>query len=217
MTISRTGSEIASLAGVRRGPPRNDESRLSRLSRQGLRPPRNDRMGFTLIEVLVAVSALAIGTVAITRVYSASLNAMETAQYNIDAVSLLKAAMGQAEEKAIADGGTSEGSASGEFASIDGMKVDMGRSDSWQWSREIKASGLQVTVKKESAPDESSEDGASGDSASGSAAEDSTGDSATAAEEEYALNEVVITVVNPWLNPAKKLSLTTYMEAKSAE
>ena len=73
--------------------------------------------GFTLIEVLLAVSILAIGLVGILRAYATSTSAMEKSQYDMDAVFLLKTAMGQMEEKALTEGNIVPGVSDGVFAS----------------------------------------------------------------------------------------------------
>ncbi len=105
------------------------------------------RQGFTLIEILIAVSILSFGLMGILRAYSASVTAMENAQYSIDAAYSLKAVMGGIEEKAIVQKGTSPGASSGSF-------------DKWLWNEEVRQTDLQVKV---------SDDGTAGEAADESA------------------------------------------------
>ena len=49
----------------------------------------------TLVEVLLAVSILAFGIAGVVRGYASSITTLETGQYNIDAVNLLKKKMAE--------------------------------------------------------------------------------------------------------------------------
>lgn len=157
--------------------------------------------GFTLIEVLMAISILAIGVVGVLRAYSTSVSAIERAQYNIDAGCLLKAVMGRIEEKAITEKGTSPGESSGDLASSSGIKIDTTQSDEWQWIEEVRDSGLKA--KAPAAAPESE----------GTAPE---AEVEAEAEAGYSLNEVKLTAVNYERVPSNKVSVITYMDSNSA-
>ncbi len=172
------------------------------------------RSGFTLIEVLMAVSILAIGTVGVLRAYSSAITAMEIAQYNADALCLLEGTMGDVRETSIAQKGTKAGTSSGEFASSGAVKIDTTRSGKWLWDKEISDTGLKVEAPKEAASK----------TAEGEAASASATDGKTDSEEKgkegpvYSLNKVKITVANPErLRPSRKVSLVTYTESEVAE
>lgn len=152
------------------------------------------RRGFTLLETLMAISILAVGTVSVLRAYSTSVSAIERAQYNIDAGCLLKSVMGLIEEKAITGKGTSPGESSGELNSSSGIKMDTTQSDKWEWSEEVKDAGLEIKKPKETP--------ASGEK--------------KPEKEVYSLNEVKLTVVNHERSPSNKVSVITYMENSSA-
>ncbi len=155
-----------------------------------------ERRGFTLIEVLMAISILAIGTVSVLRAYSTSVTAVERAQYNIDAACVLKAAMGGIEEKDITLDGTPPGESSGEFTSSSDIKIDTTRSDRWRWSLEVRKVKIKEKTPKEGLASE------------GKAPEE---------KEDYSLNEVKLTVVNNERSPSNKVSVMTYMEIGDAE
>lgn len=157
------------------------------------------RRGFTLIEVLMAISILAVGTMSVLRAYSASVTAVERAQYNIDAACILKAAMGGIEEKDITLDGTPPGESSGEFTSSSDIKIDTTRSGRWQWSEEVREIEIKAKTPEE-AP-------ASGDA----------GKKEPEEKEAYFLNEVKLTVVNYERNPSSKVSVMTYMESYDDE
>jgi hypothetical protein len=137
----------------------------------------------------MAITVLAIGIIGILRAYSTSVTAMEIAQYNMDAACLLKGVMGDAEEKAIADGGIKPGIWSGEPVSSYAETGDV-RKSGWTWNKETR----RAYVKAGPA-------GPRGE---------------TENKEEYYLNEVNLTVVNPERNPARSVSLVTYMGSDSA-
>lgn len=74
------------------------------------------REGFTLIEVLLTVSILAIGLTGVLRSYAAAVNVLGVSQENVDAVSLLKQKMAEIEQTALEEEGIQSGmSAKGEF------------------------------------------------------------------------------------------------------
>lgn len=145
----------------------------------------------------MAVSILAVGTVSVLRAYSTSVSAVERAQYNIDAACLLKAVMGSVEEKAVTQKGTAQGESSGELTSSSDIKMDTAQSGKWQWSVEIRDSGLRAEEPEKEAA-----------SAEGLSEEEE--------EPAYTLNEVKLTVVNYERTPSNKVSAVTYMEAVSA-
>jgi prepilin-type N-terminal cleavage/methylation domain-containing protein len=150
------------------------------------------KRGFTLIEVLMAISILCIGIVGVLRAYSTSVNAIERTQYNIDAGCLLKAVMGSIEEKAITGKGTSPGESTGELASSSDIKIDATQPGRWQWSEEVRDAGLEAKAPGKA-------------SASGEKKPDE--------EAKYSLNEVKLTVVNHERVPSNKVSVMTYMES----
>lgn len=95
------------------------------------------KTAFTLIEVLLAVTILAIGMTGVIRAYFTMINAMETAQYSIDAACLMKVKMGEIEENAIMTGGTKTGSNTGNFAGGGDMKAHIDHPDDWVWTENI--------------------------------------------------------------------------------
>jgi prepilin-type N-terminal cleavage/methylation domain-containing protein len=179
--------------------------------------------GFTLIEVLMAISLLAVGMVGVLRAYSTSVNAMEIAQYNIDASCLLKAVMGNIEEKSIDSRGTPAGSSEESLGSSSDIKIDTTRAGRWQWEKEVLGTSLEV-VKTVNEVSTTAASGASAGTAAVMAAwagpAPDTGTDTEKKQEKikvYSLNEVKITEVNPGRSPARKVSLVTYMESESAE
>lgn len=154
--------------------------------------------GFTLIEVLLAVSILAIGLVGVLRVYATSTTAMEKAQYDMDSVFLLKTAMGQIEEKALTHGDIVPGVSEGEFTSNGEAPLDMKRSDRWLWSEEVQRMDLptkkdkQVVEDKEKKPDAKK-------------------------EPDFFLNKLKLTVVNSGRSPLREARLETYVGTESAK
>jgi len=60
--------------------------------------------GLTLIEVLLAVSILGIGTVGVLRAYAGSISALEAGQNNIDAVNLMKKKIADVHQMILEDG-----------------------------------------------------------------------------------------------------------------
>lgn len=53
--------------------------------------------GLTLVEVLLAVSVLAVGIVGVLRGYASAITTLESGQYTIDAVNLMKEKMAEVE------------------------------------------------------------------------------------------------------------------------
>ncbi len=115
------------------------------ISRTGVRGRLSGRPGFTLIEILIAVSILSFGMMGILRAYSASVTAMENAQYSIDAAYLLKAVMGGIEEKAITQRGTPAGTSSGNL-------------DKWLWNTEVRQTELQVNPSTDNTVSETTDE-----------------------------------------------------------
>ena len=157
------------------------------------------KKGFTLIEVLLAVSILAIGLVGVLRSYSTSTNAMERALYDMDAVFLLKKVMGQIEEQAIVRGGSIvPGGESGEFASVDEVPGQQKRSDPWLWSESV--SKLDFPVKN-AAPDSDQEK--------------------TKTEKpkkyEFSLNELKLVIANSGRSPLREISVETWVGTQSVK
>ena len=87
--------------------------------------------GFTLIEVLLAVSILAIGIIGVLRAYATSVDALEVGQENIDAVCLLKEKMSEIEQDALKQKGVLPETSTGEF---EGNFAD------YKWELDIKPS-----------------------------------------------------------------------------
>jgi len=76
--------------------------------------------GFTLVEVMLAVSILAIGLVGVLRSYTTLLSGLETAEDSISAVCLAKDKMAGIEEEAIKKLNISKNIGSGDFDDGDG-------------------------------------------------------------------------------------------------
>ena len=77
--------------------------------------------GFTLIEVMLTVTVLAVAVVGILRGYAVSVNALEASQYSIDMTSVLKERLAALEEKDITEGPLSAGAESGNAAGFYGV------------------------------------------------------------------------------------------------
>lgn len=85
--------------------------------------------GFTLIEVMIAVTILAFGLVGIARSYVAMINALEAAEYSLEAVCLLKERMFCARVKAIEEKNLYPGVEKGKFA---------GEYDDFSWQADVR-------------------------------------------------------------------------------
>lgn len=159
------------------------------------------RGGFTFIEVLLAISILSIGMVGVLRAYSTSVNAMEIAQYNIDAACLLEAVMGGVEEQFISQRGLPEGRSEAVSGAYSDIKIDTTRPGRWQWDIEVRTTGLQAfkTIATAALPV----------SASAPAPAPETKSEPVVI---YSLDEVKVTTVNPGCIPARRVSVVTYME-----
>jgi len=83
--------------------------------------------GFTFVEVMLTVAILAVCIVGVLRAYTALVGALETAQYSIEAVCLLKEQMWHVEADAIENSGIFEGRDSGAFE---------GRYKNYTWNTE---------------------------------------------------------------------------------
>lgn len=94
----------------------------------------NPEKGLTLIEVLLAVSILAVGIVGVLRAYAGSVAVLEAGQYSIDAVSLLKQKMGEVEQMILGQEEIPQGSERGEFE---------GASEDFLWEWEIGQTGTE--------------------------------------------------------------------------
>ena len=73
------------------------------------------KKGFTLIELMLAITILSVGMVGVLRAYSVSVSALEAGQESIEAVYLLKEKMAQVEKDASEEGGIPPGRWDGEF------------------------------------------------------------------------------------------------------
>ena len=108
--------------------------------------------GFTLIEVLLTITILAIGMIGVLRAYSTMINAMEAAQYNIDAACLLKAKMGEIEEDAITARGTLPCVKSGSIADDRNIRADSNYPNNWEWT-EIAAQAKIAAIESKKEPE----------------------------------------------------------------
>lgn len=71
--------------------------------------------GFTLVEIMVAITILAIGIIGVLRSYTVAINALEASQYSIEAACLLKEKMADVEKEVIEKKDFSQGTYQGEF------------------------------------------------------------------------------------------------------
>ena len=150
--------------------------------------------------MLVAVSILAVGLVGVLRAYATSTSAMERAQYDMNAVCLLKTAMGQIEEKAMTEGEIVPGTTNGAFAAPDEAGLDRKYSDRWLWSQEVQKMDIpSKKVKHDSSGNEKK--------------------SVTEKEKEtdFFLNKLKLSVVNSARIPLKEVSLETYVRTESVK
>ena len=109
-----------------------------------------NRSAFTLIEVLLTVTILAIGMIGVLRAYTTMINATEAAQYSIDAACLLKAQIGRIEEDAIIARGVLPCAKTGSIASDSNIRVDSNYPNDWEWSEKVvKANIAAGKIKKE--------------------------------------------------------------------
>ena len=76
---------------------------------------RHTKRGFTLIEIMLAITILTIGIIGVLRAYIISVNTLEAGQNSIDAVCLLKEKMAEIEQVVMEEGGISPGTSSGKF------------------------------------------------------------------------------------------------------
>jgi len=88
----------------------------------------------TLIEVLLAVSILAVGIIGVLRAYTGSITALEAGQYNIDAIGLMKQKMADIEQVFFEEEEIAQGSERGEF------KEPL---EDFLWERTISATGTE--------------------------------------------------------------------------
>jgi prepilin-type N-terminal cleavage/methylation domain-containing protein len=59
------------------------------------------KKAFTLVEVMIAATILAVGMIGVIRAYAAMVNTLEAADYSIESVCILKERMFEAQKKAI--------------------------------------------------------------------------------------------------------------------
>jgi prepilin-type N-terminal cleavage/methylation domain-containing protein len=148
--------------------------------------------GFTLIEVMVAVSILAVGLVGVLRAYATSATAMEKVQYEMDAVFLLKTVMGRIDEKAITQGALLSGTSSGEFTSDEDADLDIKSLGQWCWNKDVRKMDLPTKKAKP-----------------GAANKEVRSDKEK--RPEFYLNELKLTVANSGRSPLREISLETYV------
>lgn len=79
-------------------------SRIGNRTRNAIsrKQPFNQR-GLTLIEVLTAVSILAIGIIGVLQAYAGSITTLEVGQFNINAINVLKSQMNAIEEMVLTE------------------------------------------------------------------------------------------------------------------
>ena len=87
--------------------------RVNRLT--GKPADRLTKNGFTLIEVMLAVTILAIGIVGVIRAYTTAVNGLKAAECSIEEACLLKEKMAEVIEEYIQNPGVSQGTENGEF------------------------------------------------------------------------------------------------------
>jgi len=100
--------------------------------------------GFTLIEVLLTITILAVGIIGVLRAYATSVNALEVAQCSLDAVYLLKEKMADIDQYIIENSGIPTGVTKGEFE---------GKYDKFKWESEISRLDLDIEDLKEELKD----------------------------------------------------------------
>ena len=150
--------------------------------------------------MLVAVSILAVGLVGVLRAYATSTSAMGKAQYDMDAVFLIKTAMGQIEEKAMTEGKMVPGTTNGAFAATNEADLGRVRSDRWLWSQEVEKMDLpSKKVKHDSSGNEKK-------SVEGKKK-----------ETDFFLNKLKLSVVNSARIPLREVSLETYVRTESVK
>ena len=82
-------------------------------------PPRRRRAGYTLIEVILAVSLLAVGLVGVLAAYAKSADTLRLAQDNLRAFTLLRREMAAVEVRACEQRYLPLGTQEGEFSEPD--------------------------------------------------------------------------------------------------
>ena len=97
--------------------------------------------GFTLVEVMLAVTILAFGIVGVLRGYTTSVGALEASQKAIEAVCSLKEKMADFEKEAIEEGGLLVGADSGE--------LDTAYGSGWRWESEVSALDFDIEELKD--------------------------------------------------------------------
>ena len=90
----------------------------------------NPKKGLTLIEVLVAVSILAIGIGGVLQAFAGSVAALEAGQYNVDAVNVIKQKMADVQQMLFEQKEVSLDSENGTF-------------EDFRWEWEIKPTDIQ--------------------------------------------------------------------------
>ena len=90
--------------------------------------------GFTLVEIMLAITILTIGIIGVLRAYVTSVNTLEAGQDSIDVVCLLKEKMAEIEEVAIKEGGISPATSSGKFED---------EFEDFRWELEIKRGSIE--------------------------------------------------------------------------
>ena len=126
--------------------------------------PRNDTVGFTLIELMIAVTILAFGLVGVIRAYVVMIDVLENADYRLEAVSVLENKMAELEMKAIEAGNVPAGTTGGKLKMwgtnyawnmdvqvVDSMLPSQEEEDSPIESPDVYLNNAKVTIVNQSA------------------------------------------------------------------
>ena len=143
---------------------------------------RNVIRGFTLIEVMLTVTILAVGIIGVIRAYAAMVNTLEAADSSIGAVCLLKDRIFEIEKRALEEVNLSSGGGSGEFK---------GGYGAFKWNAEVTTVDSSLETEEESVEE----------------AEEETEEGPI-----MYLHEVKITVSDEEIDPVRRLSLSGYVE-----
>ncbi len=112
----------------------------------------SNRKGFTLVELLIAVTILAVGLVGVLRAYCILINGLEVAQHTIDASLFLKEKIVGLERCALEQGSIPPGSSEDKLSTVSGAlrwesQVEMLKSES-SATKKVPAYGLdKVEIK----------------------------------------------------------------------
>ena len=94
-----------------------------------LNPDLSPEKAFTLIEVMLTITILAVGIIGVLRAYAVSINVMKIGQYSIDSLCLLKQKIAEIEQEAIEKETLLPGVDGGRFK---------GRYKDFEWKSQVK-------------------------------------------------------------------------------